>query len=91
MCSGSVAGMSEYKYPRDPEPVAGEISELRPARRPKFGSGAEGWDAYNDWVQRVRQNSGPGSRQAVIAKALYSVSSYRNWAEKARDAFDEKD
>jgi hypothetical protein len=24
----------------------------------------------------------------VIAKALYSVSSYRNWAEKARDAFD---
>ena len=26
--------------------------------------------------------------QAVIAKALYSVSSYKNWADKAKDAFD---
>jgi hypothetical protein len=84
--------MSEYKHPLvHPEQEAGELGELRPARRLKFGTAAEGWDAYNDWVQRVRQNSGPGSRQAVIAKALYSVSSYKNWAEKARDAFDEKD
>jgi hypothetical protein len=28
------------------------------------------------------------SRQAVIAKALYSVSSYKTWAGKARGAFD---
>jgi hypothetical protein len=29
------------------------------------------------------------SRQAVIAKALYSVSSYKSWADKARGAFDD--
>lgn len=58
-------------------------------RRSRFGAATEGWEAYNSWLTRVR---GPGStsRQAVIAKALYSVSSYRNWAEKARDAFDEE-
>jgi hypothetical protein len=57
-------------------------------RRSKFGAAAEGWGAYNSWVDRVRQQSGPTSRQAVIAKALYSVSSYKNWADKAKDAFD---
>jgi hypothetical protein len=57
-------------------------------RRSKFGAAAEGWDAYNDWLERVRSQQGPISRQAVVAKALYSVSSYKTWAEKARDAFD---
>ena len=36
----------------------------------------------------MRQQPGSTSRQAVIAKALYSVSSYKNWADKAKDAFD---
>ena len=58
-------------------------------RRSKFGAAAEGWDAYNSWLNRVRQSPGPTSRHAVISKALYSVSSYKNWADKARDAFDE--
>ena len=57
-------------------------------RRAKFGAAADGWDAYNTWLDRVRQQPGSPSRQAVIAKALYSVSSYKNWADKARDAFD---
>jgi hypothetical protein len=57
-------------------------------RRSKFGAAAEGWDAYNNWLDRVRQQPGSTSRQAVIAKALYSVSSYKNWADKAKDAFD---
>jgi hypothetical protein len=57
-------------------------------RRSKFGAAAEGWDAYNTWLDRVRQQPGPTSRQAVISKALYSVSSYKNWADKARGAFD---
>ncbi len=57
-------------------------------RRSKFGAAAEGWDAYNDWLGRVRQQPAPTSRQAVISKALYSVSSYKNWADKARDAFE---
>jgi hypothetical protein len=53
----------------------------------KFGAAADGWDAYNSWLDRVRQPS-PPSRQAVISKSLYSVSSYKNWADKARGAFD---
>jgi hypothetical protein len=57
-------------------------------RKSKFGAAADGWEAYNSWLDRVRQQSGPTSRQAVIAKALYSVSSYKNWADKAKDAFD---
>jgi hypothetical protein len=57
------------------------------SRGSRFGAATEGWEAYNTWLTRVRQ-PGSTSRQAVIAKALYSVSSYRNWAEKARDAFD---
>jgi len=59
------------------------------ARRgaPKFGAGTDGWDAYNNWLDRVRQPASP-SRQAVISKSLYSVSSYKNWADKARGAFD---
>ena len=57
-------------------------------RRSKFGAAADGWDAYNTWLDRVRVQPGSTSRQAVIAKALYSVSSYKNWADKAKDAFD---
>jgi hypothetical protein len=76
------------------EPVAGDAT--RPdspgdtaIRRSgsKFGAATEGWDAYNSWLDRVRQPA-PSSRQAVVAKSLYSVSSYKNWADKARTAFD---
>lgn len=59
-------------------------------RGTKFGAAADGWDAYNSWLDRVRQQPRPMSRQAVIAQALYSVSSYKNWADKARGAFDPK-
>ena len=57
-------------------------------RRSKFGAAADGWEAYNSWLDRVRQQPGATSRQAVIAKALYSVSSYKSWADKAKGAFD---
>jgi hypothetical protein len=71
-----------------PVPAATAESE---ARRMKFGAAAEGWEAYNTWLDRVRQQPPrPMSRQAVVAKALYSVSSYKNWADKARGAFDAK-
>lgn len=59
-------------------------------RRLKFGAASEGWEAYSSWLDRVRQQPGQASRQAVISKALYSVSSYKNWADKARGAFDDK-
>lgn len=57
-------------------------------KRSRFGAAAEGWEGYNSWLDRVRQQPGATSRQAVISKALYSVSSYKNWADKAKGAFD---
>lgn len=63
-----------------------EANPRRPAS--KFGAAVDGWDAYNSWLDRVRQPVPPPSRQAVISKALYSVSSYKNWADKARGAFE---
>jgi hypothetical protein len=75
---------------RPKDPAAAAVPVDAPGRRSKFGAAAEGWDAYNSWLTRVRQTPGPTSRHAVISKALYSVSSYKNWADKARDAFDDK-
>ena len=70
---------------RPQRPVS--AAEANPRRPPsKFGAAADGWDAYNSWLDRVRQPT-PPSRQAVIAKSLYSLSSYKNWADKARGAF----
>ena len=65
-----------------------QVDEADAARRSKFGAATDGWEAYNKWLDRVRPRPGAQSRQAVIAKALYSVSSYKNWADKAKDAFD---
>lgn len=59
-------------------------------RRMKFGAASEGWEAYSSWLDRVRQQPGRTSRQAVVSKALYSVTSYKSWADKARGAFDDK-
>ena len=71
-----------------PPPRPASAPDANPRRSPsKFGAAADGWDAYNSWLGRVRQPT-PPSRQAVIAKALYSVSSYKTWADKARGAFD---
>ncbi|HWJ04209.1 MAG TPA: hypothetical protein VNS57_00280 [Steroidobacteraceae bacterium] len=79
---------SSAASPRGPDQRPISAREANPRRPPsKFGAAAEGWDAYNSWLDRVRQPA-PPSRQAVIAKALYSVSSYKSWADKARDAFD---
>jgi hypothetical protein len=84
--------MTDQKNTSDTPAEAGPDDSVSPAgRRSKFGAAADGWDAYNSWLDRVRRQPGPTSRQAVIAKALYSVSSYKNWAEKARDAFDKGD
>jgi hypothetical protein len=81
--------MSDPKRAVDPAVVSGQVEPADPAtRRSKFNSATDGWEAYNDWLGRVRPKPGATSRQAVIAKALYSVSSYKNWADKAKDAFD---
>jgi hypothetical protein len=81
--------MSDKKaIPRpDANAVTGGPAQT-PGPRPKFGVASEGWEAYTTWLNKVRQQSAPPSRQAVIAKALYSVSSYKDWAGKARGAFD---
>jgi len=76
----------------DPKNSSGIPADDAPGigRRSKFGAAADGWDAYNTWLSRVRQAPGQTSRHAVISKALFSVSSYKNWADKAREAFDDK-
>jgi hypothetical protein len=68
--------------------VGAETPAAALARRTKFGAAADGWDAYNDWLGRVRGQQTRISRQAVVSKALYSVASYKTWADKARGAFD---
>lgn len=81
--------MSDKKDSPHPRPnVATRGSADTTGRRPKFGVASEGWEAYTTWLAKVRQQSAPPSRQAVIAKSLYSVSSYKDWAGKARGAFD---
>ena len=81
------ARMPSREVPRPPErPLAAR--EAGPRRGVnKFGAATDGWDAYNDWLDRVRQPA-PPSRQAVISKSLYSIASYKTWADKARGAFD---
>ena len=82
--------MSDQKnFPLKREPASTSMVGAA-SRRSKFGTASEGWDAYNNWLDRVRQQPGPTSRQAVISKALYSVSSYKNWVDKARGAFDDE-
>jgi hypothetical protein len=84
--------MSDHKNVAGrPAPDGGSKTPDSSGRRSKFGAAADGWEAYNSWLDRVRQQAGPTSRQAVIAKALYSVSSYKNWADKAKDAFNKDD
>lgn len=81
--------MSDSKDPTGPQRATdgGPNPEVE-RRRAKFGAASDGWEAYNTWLDRVRAQPGPVSRQAVIAKSLYSVSSYKTWAGKARGAFD---
>ncbi|MFO1408066.1 MAG: hypothetical protein U1F08_11090 [Steroidobacteraceae bacterium] len=78
--------MTDRKKPTDS--TAERADAPATSRRPKFGAATAGWDAYNDWLDRVRTQPTRISRQAVVAKSLYSVSSYKNWADKARGAFD---
>jgi hypothetical protein len=81
--------MKDQKIPDDKQAaIEVESSAAALARRSKFGAATEGWDAYNDWLGRVRGQQGRISRQAVVSQALYSVSSYKTWADKARGAFD---
>lgn len=82
--------MSDTKDPAAPgsTPAGDDQPGGLERRRAKFGVASEGWEAYSTWLDRVRAQPGPISRQAVIAKSLYSVSSYKTWAGKARGAFD---
>ena len=74
--------------PRRAPPGTDGLSDTA-VRRLRFGAASEGWEAYAGWLDRVRQQPGRASRQAVVAKSLYSVSSYKTWADKARGAFDD--
>jgi hypothetical protein len=82
--------MSEQKgTPPQRGPSATDGLSDTAVRRLKFGAASDGWEAYASWLDRVRQQPGRASRQAVVSKSLYSVSSYKSWADKARGAFDD--
>ncbi|MBK6351361.1 MAG: hypothetical protein V9E93_10130 [Steroidobacteraceae bacterium] len=82
---GTRAPPRDKSRPAERPLAASEVGPRRGAS--KFGAATDGWDAYNDWLDRVRQPA-PPSRQAVISKSLGSIASYKSWADKARGAFD---
>lgn len=42
-------------------------------------------DAYANWLDRMQRAR---ARHAAITKNLYTWSSYKNWAERVKDAWD---
>jgi hypothetical protein len=46
-----------------------------------------GTDAYAAWLERMQRSRG---RHAAITKNLYTWSSYKNWADKAKRSWDEE-
>ena len=43
-------------------------------------------DAYPNWLDRMQRAR---ARHAAITKNLYTWSSYKNWAEKMKDSWEE--
>jgi hypothetical protein len=43
---------------------------------------------YANWLDRMQRTRG---RHAAITKNLYTWSSYKNWADRVRDTWDEPD
>lgn len=41
---------------------------------------------YGNWLDRVQRSRG---RHAAITKNLYTWSSYKNWADRVKDSFDQ--
>lgn len=41
---------------------------------------------YGNWLDRVQRSRG---RHAAITKNLYTWSSYKNWAERVKDSWDD--
>jgi hypothetical protein len=42
---------------------------------------------YGNWLDRVQRTRG---RHAAITKNLYTWSSYKNWADRVKDSWDDK-
>ena len=56
--------MSDPKRAVDPPAGGGQAEPADPAsKRSKFNAATDGWDAYNNWLDRVRPKAGAPSRQ----------------------------
>jgi hypothetical protein len=60
------------------------------AREPAASSpaGVQAGTPYANWLDRMQRTRG---RHAAITKNLYSWSSYKNWADRVRDSWDENE
>lgn len=60
------------------------------AREPAVTSpaGVQAGTPYANWLDRMQRTRG---RHAAITKNLYTWSSYKNWADRVRDNWDDAD
>ena len=58
-------------------------------RRLRFGAASDGWEAYASWLDRVRQQPGRTSRQAVISDGAAPAAMDPRWFVKSGDPMPE--
>ncbi len=50
-----------------------------------LAAGASPWKGVRPWAERVKAQ--PNHRHAAITRTLYSVRSYKSWADKVRSGW----
>lgn len=75
--SGSDRGRGTM--PGEPEPAA--------TAQPAPASAEAPTDPYSSWLDRMQRAR---ARHAAITRNLYTWSSYKNWAERVRDNWEEE-
>ena len=48
----------------------------------------DGWEAYRNWLTRVREDKGRRSR---VDRSLYTWKGYKDWTEKIKQNWDSED
>lgn len=74
--------MSSSNRGREESPQPGK--ETKPASSPPAQPGA---DPYANWLERMQRAR---ARHAAITKNLYTWASYKSWADRMRDAWNEE-
>ncbi len=48
----------------------------------------DGWEAYKNWLSRVKEEKGPRSR---VDRSLYTWKGYKDWTEKVKQNWDNEE